>query len=167
MVILSQNKNSLKTVGFYFILSISASTLFYIVSFSFEDNGLLEFSFIIRLLSLVFLIISSLFGFSLGQIFVRIYRDKSHNHVEEEIDDQGSIPNPQYHYHTQNNDTSPEIITKDVIKKDFVEEKKIGSLNTKVYCKECSKEIFNPYKCKNCNNFFCGVHILAGDHVCT
>ncbi|MHA1983433.1 MAG: AN1-type zinc finger protein [Candidatus Hodarchaeales archaeon] len=167
MVILSQNKNSLKTVGFYFILSISASTLSYVVSFSFEDSGLLEFSFIFRLLSLVFLIISSLFGFSLGQILVRIYRDKSHNHVEEEINDQGSIPNPQYHYHAQNNATSPEGITKDVIKKDFAEEEKIENANTKFFCKECSKEIFNPYKCKNCNNFFCGVHILKGDHVCS
>ncbi|MHA2105329.1 MAG: AN1-type zinc finger protein [Candidatus Hodarchaeales archaeon] len=167
MVILSQNKSSLKTVGFYFIFSISASILFYVVSYSFDYSGLFEFSFIFRLLSLVFLIISSLFGFSLGQIFVRIYRDKFHNHVEEEINDQDSIPDQQYHYHGHNNDLNPESITKDVIKKEIVEEKKNEQLNIKVYCKECSKEIFNPYKCKNCNNFFCGVHIIAGDHVCS
>ncbi|OLS25330.1 MAG: hypothetical protein HeimC3_15440 [Candidatus Heimdallarchaeota archaeon LC_3] len=168
MVLISRNKKAFKSVSFFFIVSIFAALLFLVISYQFEIINFLEFSIIFRFISLFFLIISALFGFSLGQISVRLYKDKSHKHVEEEIGN--SEVDILQHSHFYGHQTQPEGQNKQLnnVESVITSDQTLEQNNREsIHCNECNKEIYNPYQCKQCLFYFCSDHFLIGDHICS
>ena len=167
MVLLSRNKKAFKSVSFFFSVSLLAALLFLVISYQFENENLLEFSIIFKFISLFFLIISTLFGFTIGQIIVRLFRDKSHKHLEEEIITQKSnisLQTPLDNHQTPIGNEKEQISNSETLyaSKRNIEQNK----QSEIVCNHCKKEIFNPYKCNVCLSYYCSDHFLIGDHNC-